>query len=232
MLNPHGFAGDPISVVFRCADYYLCSRNQHNNTMSIKYEIQSIKNAQGKGNEHRFARIFEQEPMTANELESQIQANCSLTKGDIAASLKALCDCMRHELSTGRRFHLPEIGYFSLSVDLDMPDDKPTDKARADHISVRNINFRPDASLLADVQCSARFERAKFSTKSRQYTEEQLVARLRDFFATHDCLTRRDLEREFGLRQSAALRWLRRLTGSGVLRKDGVRTAPVYFLNT
>lgn len=198
--------------------------------MNIKYEIQSIKNALGKGEEHRFARIFEYEPLTADELESQIQANCSLTKGDIAASLKALRDCMLHELSTGHRFHLPEIGYFSLSVDLDMPDEKPTDKARADYISVRNIKFRPDASLLAEVKRNARFERSKFSTKSRQYTEEELVTRLRDYFATNNCLTRRDLEREFGLRQSTALSWLRRLTESGVLKKEGVRTAPVYFL--
>lgn len=210
---------------------YLCNRNQHNNAMSIKYEIQSIKNAQGKGEEHRFARIFEHEPMTPDELEAHIQANCSLTKGDIAAALKALSDCMRHELSTGRRFHMPDIGYFSLSVDLDMSVDTPTDKARADYISVRNINFRPDTSLLADVRRTASFERAKFSTKSRQYTEEELVARLRDYFATNNCLTRRDLEREFGLRQSTALLWLRRLTERGVLKKDGVRTAPVYFMN-
>ena len=219
------------TIAFRWNILYLCTCNQHNNTMSIKYEIQSIKNAQGKGEERLFARIFEQETMTSNELESQIQANCSLTRGDIAATLKALRDCMRHELSTGRRFCLPEIGYFSLSVDLNMPDDTPTDKARADYISVRNINFRPDASLLADVRRTARFERAKFSTKSRQYTEEELVARLRDYFARNNCLTRRDLEREFGLRQSTALLWLRRLTEKGVLKKDGVRTAPVYFLN-
>lgn len=201
------------------------------NTMSIKYEIQSIKNALGKGEEHRFARIFEQEPMTANELESQIQANCSLTRGDIAATLKALRDCIVRELSTGSRFYLPEIGHFSLSVALDMSSEKPTDKARADYISVRNINFRPDASLLSEVKRKASFERSKFSTKSRQYTEEELVARLRQYFANHRCLTRRDLEREFGLRQSTALSWLRRLTEAGVLKKDGARTSPVYFLN-
>ena len=45
--------------------------------MAIKYEIQKLKNAQGKGDERRFVRIYEQEPMTADELLTQIQDNCS-----------------------------------------------------------------------------------------------------------------------------------------------------------
>lgn len=41
--------------------------------MAIKYEIQKLKNAQGKSDERRFVRIYEQEPMTADELLTQIQ---------------------------------------------------------------------------------------------------------------------------------------------------------------
>lgn len=199
--------------------------------MAIKYEIQTIKNVQNTGRERRFAHIFEQEPMTTAELEAHIQNNCTLTRGDIAAVLKALRDCIQHDLMHGRRFCMPEIGSFSLSVDLDMPDDMPDDKARADYISVRGIRFRPDASLLGEVQRGASFERARFSSKSRQYTEEELVDKIRQFLALHKCIMRRDLEREFGIRQTAALKWLRQLTASGVLRKEGARTAPVYFLN-
>mgnify|MGYP004545363851 CR=1 FL=1 len=198
--------------------------------MSIKYEIQSIKNALGKGGEHRFARIFEQPPMTSGELEDSIQAGCSLTRADVAASLVALRESMLRSLASGRRFCLPGIGCFSLSVGLDMPDGLPDNKARADYISVRDINFRPDISLLSGVKDGTRFERAGFSTKSRQYTEKEMMARLREHFASNRILTRRDMELEFGLRKSAALRWLRCLTASGVLKKDGVRSSPVYFL--
>lgn len=199
--------------------------------MSIKYEIQSIKDVQHTGRERRFARIYEQEPMTQAELEMRIQNNCSLTRGDVVAVLKALRDCMQHDLAQGRRFYMPEIGSFSLSVDLDMPDDMPDSKARADYISVRGIRFRPETSLLSGVRHGTSFERATFSSKSRLYTEEELVASLRQYFTEHKCLMRRDLERLFGLRQTSALRWLRRLTASGLLRKEGARTAPVYFLN-
>ena len=151
--------------------------------MAIKYEIQPIKNVQNTGRERRFARIFEQEPMTAAELEAHIQNNCTLTRGDIAAVLKALRDCIQHDLMHGRRFCMPEIGSFSLSVDLDMPDALPDDKARADYISVRGIRFRPDASLLGEVQRGATFERARFSSKSREYDEEELVGKIQPLFA-------------------------------------------------
>lgn len=96
--------------------------------MSIKYEIHSIKNSKGTGEEQEFVRIFEYPPQTDRQLESHIQNNCSLTKGDVQVTLMTLRDCMIHELSHGNRFHIPEIGYFSLAVDLDMPEDKPMEK--------------------------------------------------------------------------------------------------------
>ena len=124
--------------------------------MSIKYEIHTIENSQESGEECNFARIFEHEPMTAKQLKSHIQASCSLTEGDIEATLSALREHMIHELSHGNRFYIPSIGYFSLSVDLDMPDDKPIDKVRGDYISVRNIKFRPDATILLHSQLHRR----------------------------------------------------------------------------
>lgn len=200
--------------------------------MSIKYEIHTIRNSQGTGEDRHYAHIFENPHMSAKELESQIQDSSTLTKGDIEAALSALHEHMTRELSRGNRFHIPGIGYFSLSVDLDMPEGKTIDKARASYISVRNINFRPEASVLQEVRSQARFERATFSTKSRQHTEESLIAGIKAYLATNPCLNRRDMERLFGLRQNTALKWLRHFTETGVLKKDGARNSPVYFLNT
>lgn len=199
--------------------------------MSIKYEIHSIKNSQGTGEERNFARIFEREPMTAEQLKSHIQASCSLTKGDIEATLSALREYMIHELSHGNRFYIPSIGYFSLSVDLDMPEDKPIEKVRGDYISVRNIKFRPDASMLQEVKNNVRFERADFSSKSNKYTEDEIWEKIKAFLAVNHCINRRDMELQFGLRQSAALKWLKHFVEKGVLKKDGARNSPVYFLN-
>lgn len=199
--------------------------------MSIKYEIHTIRNSQGTGENRHYAHIFENQPMSAKELESHIQASCSLTKGDVEAALSALRENMVRELSSGNRFYIPGIGYFSLSVDLDMPEGKPIEKVRADYISMRNIKFRPEASVLQDIRKNVSFERATFTTKSRQHTEETLLAGIKEFIANHHCINRRDMELTFGLRQSAALRWLRHFAETGVLRKAGARNSPVYFLN-
>lgn len=37
--------------------------------------------------------------------------------------------------------------------------------------------------------------------------------------------------RNFGLRQSAALKCLKHFTEIGILKKEGARNSPVYFLN-
>ena len=169
--------------------------------------------------------------MSASQLENSIESSCSLTKGDVEAALSALREQMLSELSQGNRFYIPNIGYFSLSVDLDMPDGKSVDKARGDYISVRNIKFRPDSSLLQEVKTNARFERAQFSTKSKVFTEDEMLEKIKEYLSANSYINRRAMETLFNLRQSTALKWLRHFTETGVLRKEGERNYPVYFLN-
>lgn len=121
--------------------------------MSIKYEIQSIKNSKGTGKEQEFVRIFENPPQTDRQLESHIQDNCSLTKGDVQATLITLRDSM------------------------------------------------------------------------------MLLAKIKEYLTANNCITRRDLQQNFGLRQSAALKCLKYFTEIGILKKEGARNSPVYFLN-
>lgn len=199
--------------------------------MNIKYNIQSIKNAQGNGKDREFVRLYENGPLSPRQLEEHIRNHTSLTPGALHGVLDTLGDCMAHALSEGTRFHLPGIGYFSLGVRLDKPDDAADDKVRGNQIKVDGIKFRPEARLLARVKRNARFERARYSTRSRQYTEAELLAKIKDYLATNSCITRRILEMEFKLRETAALKWLRHFTETGVLIKDGTSNAPIYLLN-
>ena len=149
--------------------------------MSIKYEIHGIKNAKGEGKEQKYVHLFAHEPQSDHALEEDIQASCSLTKADVRAAFSALRDHMARALASGSRFHLPGVGYFSLSVGLDAPDDLPSDKMRADYIRLCNIRFRPERSLLSEVGSGVSFERAGFSSRSRQYTEEQILSLLHHY---------------------------------------------------
>ena len=200
------------------------------NTMSIKYEIRSIQNAQGTGKERHYAHIYEQPAMTPQQLASRIQDSCSLTKSDVEGTVSALREAMIRELEQGHRFYIPKIGYFSLSVGLEIPDGKPIDKVRGDDIKVRNINFQPEASMLQEIKSHSRFEHAEFSTLSKKQSEESLLKKITVFLSKNKCLTRRDMELEFGLRRSTAYKWLKHFTETGVLKKKGTLSSPVYFL--
>lgn len=92
-------------------------------------------------------------------------------------------------------------------------------------------SFALTQKLLNEVKRNARFERAKFSSKSSQYTEEELLAKIKEYLTANNCITRRDLQQNFGLRQSAALKCLKHFTEIGILKKEGARNSPVYFLN-
>ena len=198
--------------------------------MSIKYELHYIINAQGTGENRRFVRLFEQPPLSDHQLKKEIHSSCTLTVSDLEGTLSALRAAMIRELSQGKRFHIPSIGYFSLSVDSDIPDDTPEEKMRGDYIKVRNINFQPEASMLQEIKSHSRFEHAEFSTLSKKQSEESLLKKITVFLSKNKCLTRRDMELEFGLRRSTAYKWLKHFTETGVLKKKGTLSSPVYFL--
>ena len=84
--------------------------------MELKYDIYTLNNARAQEKSAKYVRIVQHEPMTEKQLQEKIQSRCSLTKGDVAAVLAELHDLMVEEFSMGRRFYIPEIGYFSMSA--------------------------------------------------------------------------------------------------------------------
>lgn len=196
--------------------------------MSINYEIHTINNSQGSGAARHFARIFEGSPMSAQQLERLIQDNSTLKKGDIEATLSELREQMVRELSQGHRFYIPNVGYFSLSVKLDA-DGKAVEKVSSGDLRLHNINFRPEASLLQEVSSKVRFRRARLTSKSVVYEEKQLLSLLMDYLAANHFITCRTMQRQFGLRETAARKWLKRFVEQGVIRREGARNAPVYI---
>lgn len=85
--------------------------------------------------------------------------------------------------------------------------------------------------MLQEVKRNVHFERAKFSTKSKEHTEEMMLEKIKEYLSTNICINRRAMEIHFGLRQNSALKWLKHFTEIGVLRKEGARNSPVYFMN-
>ena len=132
--------------------------------MSIKYEVQHIENSEGKGVSRPFIRLHQDRAMTVDELASKLAASSTLTAADMKAVMSELCHYAIEELSSGRRFYLPEIGYLSLSVGHTPTKDKPNSKLTGNDIYLRNIDFRPEAKFLNEVKRKVSFEKSKHST--------------------------------------------------------------------
>ena len=198
--------------------------------MDLKYDIYNISNVAGSGEERKYVRLKQQKAMTASELEATIQNRCSLTKGDVAAVLTELRDIAVQEFAMGRRFYIPEIGYFSLSIGLEMPEDNPDKKITGKEVRLRGINFRPEASFLQEVGRNMRhIVRSEYTSQSRKYDEEKLWAKLQEYFKTERYITLKLMCNQFGLSRYTAQKWLDLFISEGRIIKDGTPHSPIYF---
>ena len=198
--------------------------------MDLKYDIYSIRNSQGSGENRTYVRLVQYDPMSEKALREKIQNRCSLTKGDVAAVLAELHDIALEEFAQGRRFYIPEIGYFSLSASLEMPEDNPDKKITGKEVRISGINFRPEAKFLKEVQRNSHFVRSRYSSQSTQYSEEKLLAKIQAYLQANRYITSRIMRIEFGLTPYAAQKWLKLLCEKGILVKEGTLHAPIYFL--
>lgn len=197
-------------------------------TMSIKYDIHAISNASGSGETRKFVQPMLRDALTRRELEERVSHTCTLTPGDMEAVFCAIGQLMLTELSEGRRFHLPGVGYFAPQVGLHLPDDAA--EVRTRHVRLDYVNFRPEAEMLRELRMRTRFERLKGTTRSRVCDEAEVVAWVSDYLARHRFLGRREMETGLALRPTMARQWLQRLVDLGVLVREGARNAPVYCL--
>lgn len=196
--------------------------------MSIIYDIHELKNAQGIGAKRKYVQPLMQEPMDEKSLYNVLSNRCTLTDSDVSATLLSLASVIREELLMGCRVHLPGIGYFSVKTSLDIPEGK--EKIRSNYVKLDNISFKPETSLLDELKREVKFVRSDGSTRSQEYTEEQMVEQVKAYLAEKPYINSRILSVEFNLRQRKRLYWLNRLVELGVIEKHGPRNAPFYLL--
>ena len=199
--------------------------------MDLQYDIYSIKNAEGNGKTRKYARLVLNDTMTAEELKEKIHDRCSLTKGDVTAVLSELHDIAVQAFSAGRRIYIPELGYFSLSLGLEIPEDNPDKKITGKEVRLRGINFRPEASLMKEVERNIHFYRSEYTSRSTNYNEEKLWKKLLEYFEQNRYITVKWMRIEFGLTRYMAQKWIDHFVEKGMLVKDGTPRSPTYFLN-
>jgi len=168
--------------------------------------------------------------MTEKQLQEKIQNRCSLTKGDVAAVLAELHDLLVEEFSMGHRFYIPEIGYFSMSASLEMPEENPDKKITGKEVRITGINFRPEEKLMKEVQRNVHFVRSLYSNQSTKYSEEKMLEKIKEYLQENRYITTRIMRIHFGLTPYMAQKWLTYFCEKDIMVKEGTQHAPIYFL--
>lgn len=197
--------------------------------MAVKYEVQEIKNSKGGGKPQPFVRLRQGKALTADDLASRIEQSCSATKSDVIAVMAEMRHIIVEQLSMGNRFYLPEVGYLSLSAGSTPFDQKKNGKITGKDIYLKNIDFQPEKELLKEVRRNVSFEKAGNTTRSSEYTEDELWSKIEAYLESNRYVTRQSLMSNFGLSKYKASQWLTHFVAAGKLLQDGTPRHPLFF---
>ena len=196
----------------------------------MKYEVHRIKNVQGTGKSRVYIQLRNRKAQTTEELLREMEASCTLKASDVKAVMTEIREIAIRELSQGKSFHLPEIGYLSLAVGNTPPDKKANGKITGKDIYVRKIRFRAEKKLLAEVGRNVSFTKSNYSTLSAEYSENALWEKVAAYLSTHPYINQQAMRTEFGLSEYKAKQWLSLFVANGRLKKTSKCRHSLYYL--
>lgn len=184
--------------------------------MSLKYDLYQSANTQGTKFPHYHARPVQNQVCSEETLCRHISQRIKFKPEEVSAILSALKEELIEHLSEGRTVQLDEIGNFQ--VTLKCPSARSTSEIRASSISIGGVSFRPKKRFMQRLRGETEFERVQYKNHSVHASADDVVAILDEFFASHDFITRRDLERIAGLTRSTAVNRIKALIREGYLK--------------
>ena len=150
-----------------------------------KYKLQEMYDVRQTGERRVYPKLDAYRLLDAEEfIEKMHSYDRAISPSVIRAVLMNLSDTMKRMLSLGYTVKVDELGTFSLSLDFD--DDKPKVMQQADdkmayrHVTVKNVNFKVDPSLLKDLRYETELEREMSGVKvikKQLFTLEQRIER-------------------------------------------------------
>lgn len=150
-----------------------------------KYKLQEMPDVRQTGERRVYPKLDAYRLLDTEEFIEQMHSyDRAISPSMIRAVLMNLSDTLKRMLSLGYTVKVDELGTFSLSLDFD--DDKPKGMQQADdkmayrHVTVKNVNFKVDPSLLNDLRYETELEREMSGVKvikKQLFTLEQRIER-------------------------------------------------------
>lgn len=148
-----------------------------------KYKLQEMPDVQQTGERRVYPKLEAYRLLDTEELIEQMHSyDRAIAPSVIRAVLMSLSGTLKRKLSQGYTVKLDEVGTFSLALAFD--DDKPKvmqpedEKMTYRHVTVKNVNFKVDPSLLKDLRYETKLDREKNGVneiKKQPFTLEQRI---------------------------------------------------------
>lgn len=198
--------------------------------MSAEYDF--YKNPIPKGSNRKprlHARIVPNGTITTEMLSEEIHDACSLTTGDVEATINMLGKMIVRNLKKGKRIHIKGLGYFEMT--LQCPPVKDPKEIRAESIQFKSLAFRPEVALKKELS-TTRFVRATIKRHSKERSANKIDELLTQYFTKHDYITRQEFQQFCGFTKGTANRRLSELIKAKKLKKEGLYRFPIYVPET
>lgn len=172
------------------------------------------------------ARPVNSKTYTLDDAIRRISEKCTLSPGDVKATLSELTDYIVTNLRDGNRVQLEGLGNFSISLKC-----KPTTDykdVRSQDVSFQRINFLPSVSL-TDRLKTIRLLRNPESRRKRQLTKEQRMKLLNNKLEKELFVTTPMYRSMTGLSVYAVKKELTELVSEGVLICNTSQRVRFYY---
>lgn len=198
--------------------------------MSAEYDF--YKNPIPKGSNRKprlHARIVPSGTITTEMLSEEIHDACSLTTGDVEATINMLGKMIIRNLKQGKRIYIKGLGYFEMT--LQCPPVKDPKEIRAESIQFKSLAFRPEVALKKELS-TTRFVRAARKSHSKERSANKIDELLTQYFTKYEYITRQDFQQLCGFTKGTANRRINELIKAKKLKKEGLYRFPLYVPET
>lgn len=197
--------------------------------MAFQYDLHENPNPNGTNKKRYHARPANNGTMSSEQLIQHMSKHNGLSEAINASILMTLHEVLVERLSEGENINIPGLG--NLQATLSCPETRTPNATRAGSIKIKSVKLKAEKALIKDVAEKTKFVRTRLKAHSKEYGDEQLVSLLITYFESHDFITRRTLEYEFGLQSRTANNKLKQLVEDHILKNVSPdKHHPLYVL--
>lgn len=164
--------------------------------MAIVFDWYENPNASSEEEAALHPRIFMNGKVDTDTLCYKIHDYSSLTVGDVKNVLDNLSKILGESLREGKEVHIEGIGYFYPTLAATGKVTRSTPH-KTNKVAFKTVRFRPDSNLKGHF-VGVRANQSKYVRHSEKVSEVEIDMLLKEYFAEHQMMTRRDFQEVCG----------------------------------